>query len=298
MTLEQLRVFVAVADRQHVTAAARALNLTQSAASAAIAALEERHDVRLFDRIGRGIVLTEAGRTFLDEARGVLARVVAAEQALDELAGLERGTLRLVASQTIAAYWLPPLLARFHDAHPRLSLEVAIGNTEQAAAAVRDGDAELGFVEGEAEDARLERWRLSEDRLLLVSAPPGPTSVRPNALRAARWVMREQGSGTRSVFNAAMARLGVDPQALDVTLVLPSNEAVRTAVEAGAGLGALSQHVVAPAIAAGTLVALPLDLGSRPFYGLRHRQRFQSRAAASLLALIGESVQAAGGAVT
>ena len=74
MTLEQLRIFIAVAERQHVTEAARALNLTQSATSAAIAALEERHDVRLFDRVGRGIVLTDLGRSFLPEARAVVAR--------------------------------------------------------------------------------------------------------------------------------------------------------------------------------------------------------------------------------
>src|SRR5262249_48385586 len=118
MTLEQLRVFVAVAERQHMTAAARALNVTQSAASAAIAALEARHDVKLFHRVGRGIVLTETGRLFLDEARGVLARAAAAELALDEMGGLKRGGLRVVASQTIAAYWLPPILAAFRKLHP------------------------------------------------------------------------------------------------------------------------------------------------------------------------------------
>ena len=99
MTLEQLRIFVGVAEREHMTAAARALNVTQSAASAAIAALEERHAIKLFHRVGRGITLTEAGRLFLAEARGVLARVNAAETVLDELGGLKRGTLRVVASQ-------------------------------------------------------------------------------------------------------------------------------------------------------------------------------------------------------
>src|SRR3546814_10149610 len=75
MTLDQLRIFVAVAEREHVTQAARALNLTQSAVSAAIATLEDRHGAHLFDRVGRGIALTEAGRAFLPEARAVLARV-------------------------------------------------------------------------------------------------------------------------------------------------------------------------------------------------------------------------------
>lgn len=104
MTLEQLRIFVGVAEREHVTRAAEALNITQSAASGAIAALEARHGVPLFHRVGRGIELTEAGAMFLVEARAVLGRAAHAELALAEYGGLQRGTLKLVASQTIASY--------------------------------------------------------------------------------------------------------------------------------------------------------------------------------------------------
>src|SRR5260370_23212174 len=108
MTLEQLRVFVAVAERQHVTRAAEALNLAQSATSAAIAALESRHGAKLFHRVGRGIELTEAGALFLVEARAVLARAESAELILSELCGLKRGTPSIHASQTISHYLLPP----------------------------------------------------------------------------------------------------------------------------------------------------------------------------------------------
>src|SRR5215475_3015360 len=97
MTVEQLRIFVAVAERQHVTQAARALNLAQSAVSHAIATLETRHNTNLFDRVGRRIELTEAGRVFLAEARAVLARADAAELALSEFGGLKRGTLSIHA---------------------------------------------------------------------------------------------------------------------------------------------------------------------------------------------------------
>src|ERR1700729_4635962 len=100
MTLEQLRIFVAVAEKQHVTRAANELNLTQSATSAAIAALEARYGIKLFDRIGRGIVLTQTGRDFLDEARGVVARAKAAAQALNDLPGPKRGPLTLAPTQT------------------------------------------------------------------------------------------------------------------------------------------------------------------------------------------------------
>ena len=95
MTLEQLRIFIAVAERQHMTEAALALNLTQSATSAAIAALEERHGIRLFDRIGRRIELTELGRAFLPEARAVIARADEAAGLLSASAGLMRDACQL-----------------------------------------------------------------------------------------------------------------------------------------------------------------------------------------------------------
>ncbi|HEX7857963.1 LysR substrate-binding domain-containing protein [Sphingomonas sp. NPDC019816] len=288
MTLEQLRIFVGVAEREHMTAAARALNVTQSAASAAIAALEERHAVKLFHRIGRGIALTEAGRLFLVEARGVLARADAAGIVLDELGSMKRGTLRVVASQTIAAYWLPPILAKFRERHPALGIELAIGNTEQAAARVHDGEADLGIVEGEVDDPALAHWPIGEDRLLLVGAEPfGGTRIDAVWLRHARWVQREKGSGTRSTLDGYLLALGVDPDALDVALTLPSNESVRTAVEAGAGIAVLSAMVVAPAIKAGSLHVGSIAFEPRPFFGLRHKERYRIKAADALLDLIG-----------
>ena len=139
MTLEQLRIFVAVAEREHVTRAAEALRLTQSAVSAAIAALEAHYGVSLFDRVGRRIELNEEGRTFLGEARAVLARAAAAELALSELSGLKRGTLTVQASQTIASYWLPARLVEFRRAYPSIDVKLSVGNTAQVAKAVADG---------------------------------------------------------------------------------------------------------------------------------------------------------------
>ncbi|MBS9722216.1 LysR family transcriptional regulator [Tianweitania sp. BSSL-BM11] len=287
MTLEQLRIFVAVAEREHMTAAARALNVTQSAASAAIAALEERHALKLFHRVGRGIVLSEAGRLFLDEARSVLARSTAAEAMLDDLGGLKRGTLRVVASQTTAAYWLPSYLALFRSKHPLLEIDLAIGNTEQAAARVHDGQAELGIVEGRIDDPVLAQWPIGDDRLLLVAAAPfAGHVVDASWLQNARWIMRERGSGTRSTLEAYLRQLGVDPDHLNTALTLPSNESVRTAVEAGAGVAVLSSLVVGPAITAGKLHAADFRFDPRPFFGLRHKERYRSRAADALLQLL------------
>lgn len=288
MTIDQLRVFVAVAERQHVTQAAKALNMTQSAASSAITALERRYDVRLFDRVGRGIELTAAGVAFFPEARRIVESVRGAEQALRDLGSLRGGTLRLTASQTIASYWLPAVLRVFQARHPGVTVDVSLGNTEQAAERVHNGLAELGFVEGAVDDPALSHRAVGQDRLVLVQAGPAPATIDESWMRAAAWVTREGGSGTRSSFAAALAARGIDADTLPVTLVLPSNEAVRTAVEAGMGVAALSTLVVAAAIHAGTLHRLPLDLPARPFFALRHRQRVPGKAVVALLAIVDE----------
>jgi len=285
MTLEQLRIFVAVAEREHVTRAAEALNITQSAASSAINALELRHDVRLFHRVGRRIELTDVGRMFLEEARAVLARAAGAELALSEYGSLKRGNLQLVASQTIAAYWLPARLAAFHQRYPLIELSVAIANTEGAARCVHEGTAELGFIEGSIDDPALAHWPVGTDRMLLVGRT-STDAVTDEWLLRAPWIMRELGSGTRSTFEEVVRARGVDPRDLNVVLTLPSNESVLAAVRAGVGYAVLSHLVVAPAIEARALYALPFELPARPFYGLRQKERYRSRAADALLDVI------------
>ena len=167
MTLEQLRIFVAVAEQQHVTRAASELNLTQSATSAAIAALEARYGIKLFDRVGRGIVLTRTGSDFLVEARAVLARAKDATQVLNDLAGLKRGSLSIAASQTVGNYWLPRRVQTFHAAYPGIELKLSISNTEQVARMVREGSADLGLVEGELDESLLTASKIDGDCLIL-----------------------------------------------------------------------------------------------------------------------------------
>lgn len=290
MTLEQLRIFIAVAERQHVTRAAEALNIAQSAASASIAALEGRHGAKLFHRVGRGIELTEAGSLFLAEAHAVLARAEAAELVLSELGGLKRGTLMVQASQTIASYWLPRHLVAFRRAHPGIDIRLAVGNTTQVAAAIHDGSAELGFVEGAVTDPTLESRVVARDQLVIVVGLDHPWAkcgtLTPDRLTESDWVLREAGSGTRSVFEAALESFGVPPSRLRIALELPSNESVRAAVEAGMGATAISASAAAPSIEAGLLHQVGLALPERDFHVLRHTGRHRSRAAGALLGII------------
>jgi DNA-binding transcriptional LysR family regulator len=291
VTLEQLRVFVAVAERQHVTRAAEALHLAQSAVSAAIAALEGRHGTKLFHRVGRGIELTEAGRLFLDEARAVLGRAEMAEAMLADLAGLKRGTLLIQASQTIAGYWLPRRLADFRREHPSIDVKLTICNTAEAAKAVREGAAEIGLVEGEIDEPMLEAREVARDQLVVLVGADHPWSRRERIdeadLREAEWVLRESGSGTRSALEAALRARGVDPAKMRVALELPSNEAVRSAVEAGLGATALSASVAVASLEAGLLHEVAFDLPARSFSIIHHRERHRSEAALAFFRLLG-----------
>ncbi|RKK04472.1 LysR family transcriptional regulator [Pseudoroseomonas wenyumeiae] len=291
MTLDQLRIFVAVAEREHVTRAAEALNLTQSAVSAAIRALENRHGISLFHRVGRRIELTEAGRIFRTEAERVLARAQAAELVLSELGGARRGTLAVQASQTVASYWLPPLLVRFRASHPGVQVRVTAGNTTSVVQALMDGSTELGFVEGEVEEPALIQIPLAADQLIVVvglNHSWGSGEPVPHArLTETAWIMREPGSGTRAAFEVLLPRLGLSLDDVEVALELPSNEAVLAAVEGGGGAAVVSERAAAPHLAAGLLARAGVSLPPRSFKALRHRERYASSAARALLELAG-----------
>ena len=287
MTLEQLRIFIAVAEKQHVTQAASELNLTQSATSAAIAALEARYGIKLFDRVGRGIVLTQTGRDFLHEARGV-ARANAAAQVLNDLAGLKRGSLTLAASQTVANYWLPRRIQTFRKAYPDIKLHVTIANTEQVAQAVHQGSADLGFVEGEIDDPFLSVRKIDGDSLIVVVGKNHPwarqSRITPKNLSTTDWVLREKGSGTRSMFETALRKFGIKLSDLRIALELPSNEAVRAAVESSDCATAISDLVVERSIATGILHRVKIEMPRRSFFVLRHKERYVSQTEKALLA--------------
>lgn len=290
MTLDQLRIFLAVAEHAHLTRAAAALSLTPSAVSASIKALEARYGLALFDRVGRGIVLSAAGRSLLPEARNTLASARATETTLEEIGQGRRGSLRIDASQTIASYWLAPYLVQFRQSHPAVDLEVRIGNTASVAAAVLDGSCEMGLVEGDIGATALQVSLIGSDRFAIVVAPDHPWAdgrpLAPAALLDGRWIMREAGSGTRSAFAAMLAAIGVDSSRLEVALTLPSNEALRTAVMAGPFAAALSTLAVDADLRAGLLRQANLALPPRPLFLLRHPQRYQSQAARALEQLI------------
>jgi len=284
MNLDQLRIFIAVAARGHVTRAAKTLGMSQSAVSAAVKALETSTGVRLFDRVGRNIELSQAGAAFLPEAKAVLDRASAARHVLENLSRRVAGSLSIAASQTIAGYWLPTRLAAFHDTYPAVRLDVSAGNTRQVETAVLDGSVDIGLVEGRTRSDVLKRTRVDIDRLVLVTGPDAGTRFGPAGpdIAGMRWIVRERGSGTREVLEDIATQQGLAFDELQVFLVLPGNEAIRQAVEAGAGATVISERVVARSITEGTLTHIPLDVPVRDFAMITHSERRPSLALIAL----------------
>jgi DNA-binding transcriptional LysR family regulator len=293
MTLDQLQIFIAVAEREHVTRAADTLGMAPPSVSAAVASLEREFGTKLFHRVGRGIILTEGGKLLLDEARALVNRADAVKLAMREYTGLSRGRLEIMASQTIASHFLPPRLVDFHQAYPGVALVVSVGNSTQVVEAIIRGNIELGFVEGpeeELQDPGLAIEMIARDDLVTVVSANHPWGIMEKLtvadLTAGKWVLREDGSGTRAAFVKALDTLGVPYGSLNIAIELPSNEAVLGAVLAGAGATILSARVCADAVKAGTLKCLPVSLAPRAFYAVQHADRYRSRAVSALLEIL------------
>jgi DNA-binding transcriptional LysR family regulator len=208
MTLEQLRIFVAVAETLNMRAAAERLHLTQPAVSAAIAALEERHATRLFDRVGRGLELNDAGRAFLPEARGAGAGGRCAGRAGRSgraEAGRSAHRRQPDGRDVLAA----PPHGRLAAAHPGVTLHLEVGNTAQAVAALLAGAADLGFVEGGVDEDILAVERIGGDRLALYAAPAHPLAGRPLAredIAAACWCCASRDRARATTWSTACTR--------------------------------------------------------------------------------------------
>lgn len=179
---------------------------------------------------------------------------------------------------------------RFHKEYPGIELDLTIGNTRTVTEAVIEGTAELGFVEGEVDVPALSMKVVAQDALVIVVPPAHPwadgrqLSVSDLA-SGTSWVMREEGSGTRSEFENAIAKLGASPRDLGVALVLPSNEAVLSAVCSGQSAAAISSAAAGAYLGQGLLVQAAFDLPVRSFRLLRHKERHASKAALTLEAM-------------
>ncbi len=279
LTLRQLQIFCAIAEHGSTTRAAAAVALSQSAVSAALHELEEVLDTRLFDRVGRGVLLNDNGRALLPQARRML------EQAQQVEAGFRSGgagmatRLRVGCSTTVGNYLMPRILAELHGSAPRLRVDVDLANSAAIAHKVAGFDLDMGLIEGPCHLPELQAEPWLRDELVIVAGRQHPLARKRKPtvddLRDAGWLLREPGSGTREeVERLLLGHL----HALPDTREIGSSEAIKHLLAQGIGVSCLSRWVVADLLATRQLKVLadvlpPLD---RRLFLIRHRDKFVS----------------------
>jgi DNA-binding transcriptional LysR family regulator len=294
MTLDQLRVFLVVAEHLHFTRAADALYITQPAVSAAIHNLETEYGVKLFHRIGRHIEITEAGKLLQIEAPKILAQVALTERALRELNNLQRGELKIGSSLTIGNYWLPEKISQFQRSYPKINVSCTLANTEEICQGTATGKFDLGLIEGEVKPNLkniLQQEPIGSDRLLIVVGKSHPwfsrEQIKLRELTQTDWIMRESGSGTQQRLEEAFGNWGIDCQQLKTTLILNTGEMIKAILEDSQAAAGMSELMVRKEIKLGILRAIKLmddrennyqELAMiRPFLKIKHIERFQTQ---------------------
>ncbi|MGG1946919.1 LysR family transcriptional regulator [Trinickia sp. NRRL B-1857] len=213
MNFTHLLAFYEVARAGSVSAGAEKLCVSQPAVTREIRELEERIGMTLFDRLPRGVALTEAGKVLFEYAERIFTLADAAQNQLKELGGLGAGHTKIGASGTLGVYYVPEIVARFNARHPRVAIDLTVTNTERVEAGLRDLTFTIGFIEGPFDDSILSARRIGSDEIAVVAAAGHPRAGRKLAARELvdqAVIMREPGSGTRAIVEEAYRRAGLD----------------------------------------------------------------------------------------
>jgi DNA-binding transcriptional LysR family regulator len=285
-SLRQLEVFLATAHFENVTKAADALAMSQSAASGSLAELERTFGVQLFDRMGKRLQLSELGAQLRPAAENLLEQARAFESALTDKDVV--GRLKLGATLSIGNYLAVGMIAEFRRQFPNADVALTVANTQEIAQRVRHFELDVGLIEGELHDPELQTIPWRDDELQVFAAPGHPLtrchSIGDAELLAESWIVREPGSGTRQTFDRAMHGILSD---LNISMELQHTEAIKRAVEAGLGVGCLSEICLRDAFARGSLV--PLSVPARNFkrqlHIILHRKKFRSESLSQWLIL-------------
>lgn len=297
MNISHLRTFVEVVDQGSLSAAARALGISQPAVTMQIQGLESDLGATLLERRYRRVQLTEAGKALLPTARGVLAKLDAARGEIERLSDTVGGHLEVAASTTPGQYVLPRLLGSFLRAYPEVTVSLRVYDTSEVIDRVESGEAHLGITGARRPHAKVTFEEMGADRIVAIGPPDGPLAGREGLaiaeLAEQPFIVREPGSGTRMVVEQALKDAGIDPGDLNVVMELGTSEAIVNAVEGGMGVGVVSHWMADKAVRLGTVALLdvaPFPV-ERPFFAVLPRG-VASRAAEALASHLLEGLSA------
>jgi LysR family transcriptional regulator, low CO2-responsive transcriptional regulator len=244
VTLTQLVSFLTVVRRGSVTAAADELVVTQPSVSAAVSALERELGVTLTERAGRTLRPTPAGQAYVPYATDVLGLLEQGARAARETAHQEPRTLRISAVTTAGEYLVPQLIRAFRERHPDLAVSLDVGNREGVFARILDHSVDVAVTGRIPADSRMTGHEFADNEFVLITAPEDPLArrrwVSVEELAARPWLLREPGSGTRTLVEEFLAGRGIQP----TLLTLGSNGAIKQAARAGLGVALQSRAAV------------------------------------------------------
>lgn len=295
MNLHQLQIFATVAKHLSYSVAAEELFMSQPAASQQVKALERNLNVKLFERVGHSLYLTEAGEAILENALAILSARAEMEQVLAQLRGSTRGRLALGANTTGGMYVIPPIVRSFREPHPEADVTLQIETTNRICDRVMQNMIDVAVVTGPVQDGRLVIRDLCADELYAICSPAHPFAQRSAVtladVAAESFVVPEPGSRTRLLVEQAFAERG---HKLRVTMQLPGTESVKKAVEANLGLAMVSKYAVQRELAHGVLARVSIeDLAiDRPIHILYRKGKHLSPLARSFLAFAAAYVAA------
>ncbi len=279
ITLRQLEIFITIAKHANVSRAAEELFLSQSAASMALAELENQLGQILFNRRSRILILNESGRAMLPQAAELLARATEIEKMFAENEASLSGQIKIGASSTIGNYLLTSYIGAFSQEYPAVELNLEVGNTDQIIRSLLEFNIDVGYIEGLCHHPQIETIPWKQDRLIVFAAPEHPLAQKRRLqltdLSAARWILREPGSGTREIFEKALQG---KVERLKIGFEFGHTEAIKHAVRNNIGISCLSQRAVADLLKLGAVVELktPFLNLERYFYCLIHRGKYRT----------------------
>ena len=258
-TIRQLQVFVEAAETLSFTRVAERLGLTPAAVSFQIKQIEGLCGFALFERVGRRVVLTEAGAALVEYAAVVLKALSDADERLRELKGLSGGHAKIGLVST-AKYIMPLMLSRFQATYPRIAIHLQEGNRRDIIAALLKGDIDVAVMGKPPADADVAAEPFAPHPSVLI-APPGHRlagggQVALEALSEERFIVREDGSGTRALMENFFRDGGFSPR---IVLTSSSNETIKQAVMAGMGIALISRHTIQLELRMGLLTTLPVE---------------------------------------
>lgn len=277
--IHELQIFVAAAETENFSAAARKLQLSQPAISFQIQSLEQQLNVQLFQRTGRRITLTEAGRDLLPMAREMLNYSTRIEETMCARQGIVKGSVQIGCSTGPGKYVLPHLIGAFRRSYPDVQFSVHVMDRRSVEDRLLSQQIHIGVVGLHTKNSDLECWPLFMDHLVLIVAPTHCWADRPKIslaqLQDAQWIFREEGAASRQLVEASLAESGLDSRSFHVAMELASPEAVETAVEAGHGVSFVSQLAVRHALELGRIKAVDVEglTVQRQIYLARNRHR-------------------------